>query len=100
MAKDRAAADREAAEYWRRVARVDRSEVGLANSNARVLSDAAQREDQESSARQGNAQSSRKKTLAGSRRVFSSVSSSRRPHRHGRSAAQLLADQGRASGRG
>jgi len=59
MAKDRAAADREAAEYWRRVARIDRSEAGLANSSARVLSDAARREDQESSARQGNTQSSR-----------------------------------------
>lgn len=61
MAQDRAAADREAAEYWRRVARVDRSEAGLAKSNARVLSDAARWEDQESSARQGNTQSSRMK---------------------------------------
>jgi len=61
MAKDRAAADREAAEYWRRVARVDRSEAGLANSNARVLSDAARREDRESSARPVNTPSSRVK---------------------------------------
>ena len=61
MARDAAAADREAAEYWRRVARVDRSEAGLAKSNARVLSDAGRREDREPSARQANTQSSRMK---------------------------------------
>ena len=38
--------DRQAADYWRSVARVDRSEARYASSVARNLTDAAQREEQ------------------------------------------------------
>jgi len=45
MAKDVAAADQQAAAYWRQVARADRSEAGLAQANARDLSAEARQEE-------------------------------------------------------
>ncbi len=45
MTKDAAAADQQAAAYWRQVARADRSEAGIALANARDLSVAARQEE-------------------------------------------------------
>ena len=45
MTKDAAAAEQQAAAYWRQVARADRSEAGVALAKARDLSTAVRQEE-------------------------------------------------------
>lgn len=47
MGKDAADGDRAAAEYWRRVARIDQNEARVAVANVRELTKAARHKDRE-----------------------------------------------------
>lgn len=59
MGKDAADADRAAAEYWRRVARVDQNEARVAVNSARELTKAARREEREPGERQASGRTGR-----------------------------------------